>query len=517
MAFELERTQQQVRKLEGRMQVRDSFGMNPYPWFGQLISPIAAYYDGIVPIAAPAPMIWDTTLGLGVYFTEVLLDIIRAYARWFVASTPQAHGVVDSLTDYVIGTGFDYEVQEKRSERVAKDNLQRAQKIIDSFLSKNEWFETEVDAYKRTHTDGEWAPRLYAQGDGVTELRTMEPWQIRGADTTPQHLFGLVSPEGDTDKIEGYNVTFNGVLSEAEFVPVEQMSLLKRNTPKRARRGVTDFLCLQGTFQQTMALLNNSLQGESARQSLLWIQETNGAANPLVQMNSQGTTIDGPGCTLGDPGRFEGPRVATVDKNLQFKPGPVGDSVAATAILLEGYRALASFFRVPVWMLAGMGGGSFAGNLVENDPLGVMVKREKKNFTEPVWCAPDQGPPDCRGARRAAGRHRGQGRHRRQLAAAGDRPRQAGGDAAAQDAQRRWRHFGPPPDRTRGGRLRRRAGADQDREGRRHRASGSRRGESTHRGSVDVAGGDRPAIGDASAQQRWRRERRLRRKQTPAR
>lgn len=383
MGFELEQQRRKIEQLEKQNHLRESVGSNPYPCFGQLITPIAQYYDGIVPIAAPAPTLWDATLGLGIYFTEALLDIIRAYARWFVASTPQANGVIESLTDYIVAGGFDYQIQPRVGERVAKDTLEKAQRIIDDFLTSNQWFETQVDRYRRLKTDGEWVPRLSPQDDGVTQLRTIEPWQVRGASTSPEQIFGVITKEGDRETIEGYNVTFSGQLGDAEVVPATEMSLWKRNTPKQAKRGVTDFLCLQGAFQQTMRLLSNSLQGESARQALLWIQETTGAANPVQQVNEQGTKIgNGPNCTLGSPGQFDGPQVATVDKNLQFKDSPAGASSNAATILSEGYRAISVYFRVPVWMIAGSSDNSFAQSLVENDPLAVMVKREQKTLME---------------------------------------------------------------------------------------------------------------------------------------
>jgi hypothetical protein len=382
MSLEIERQAIEIRKLKQSSEIRESYSGYPlFPWFGGIAPATSALYNGIQGIGSAAPILFDPTLNQGIFFTQSMLDTIRAYARWFVAKTPQASGVIEAKTDYAVGTGNEYEIQAKPDERVGKEVLRTAQRISDGFCCVNQMFLTEVDWYKRWHIDGEVFYRLFPNSDGIARLRTVEPQCVREKDTSRANIFGVVTDEEDREETLGFSVTYTGIVSDAEFVPADEMALLKRNTAKQVKRGLSDFFCLSSTFEDAMRLFRNSLQGESGRQAILYILETTNAANDLKQFGANDTPA-GPGYTCNSADHMSGPTVPVIDKNLQFKPVPPGASAAAVALLAEAWKALAVYFRVPTFMVSGGGDNSFAGGLLEQDPLIMMVRREQRVFAE---------------------------------------------------------------------------------------------------------------------------------------
>ncbi len=65
----------------------------------------------------------------------------RGAARWLTTSSPIAVGVLNSLTNYVIGTGFHYAVSERAAAAAgASDPLvSMAGAVLDEFFDENDW------------------------------------------------------------------------------------------------------------------------------------------------------------------------------------------------------------------------------------------------------------------------------------------------------------------------------------------------------------------------------------------
>lgn len=358
--------------------------------FGAIINPLVGFYDGIQPLMSTVPTLWDYTLNLGFYVTEAWLDILRMYARVWYSVTPQAQGVMRGLRDYIIHTGFDYQVQPKpgagRMRAALPDQCQR---IVDDFLTKNEWFETESDWFLRLRRDGEYFGQLFPQDDGTTLLRSIEPWQVRGLNTTPENMFGVVTAKGDRERREYYRLTMSGNGTDAELIPAENMRdeegrfigrmfMGKTNTDKQVKRGVSDFVATQQLFRELSTLLTNTQVGEALRQALVWVQQTTGAGNPLVEIGPGGQTNAGSPPTFGQPITWGPGQIPTMDKNLEFKPGPVGNTTNAQSAMQLAYQALSVYFRVPEWMISGTSAANFASSLTQESPLVRMAQAEQK-------------------------------------------------------------------------------------------------------------------------------------------
>lgn len=347
-------------------------------WNQDFVSPMLAYFDGITPLMSTSPTMWDYTLNLGFYVTEAWLDILRMYARVWFAVTPQAQGCLKGIQHYVIHTGFEYQVQPKPGIRVAKDLAEKAQRIVDDFLTHNKWFETEQDWFKRYHRDGEVFPALFPQDDGITNLRTIEPWQVRGQNTSPSNMFGVITAAGDREEITAYRVTMSGNGTDAEEIGTDRMMMFKANTDKQVKRGVSDFLATQQLFGNIRNLMENTQVGEALRQSLTWIQETNGAAVALQEIGLP--SAHGAGHSLCNPIKLGPGQIPTMDQNLQMKPGPVGNTDNARIALQLAYQALACYFRVPPYMVGADNDTNFASSLTEESPMVRMAQSEQKTL-----------------------------------------------------------------------------------------------------------------------------------------
>lgn len=346
-----------------------------------------AFYDGLQPLFSPVPAYWDVTLNLGFFVTEAFLDLLRMAARMWYSTHGQARGVIESLRDYVVHTGFDYQIISAKHEEAEESLVKKAQKIIDCFLSKNKWFERELDDYTRLHRDGEAPVRLFPQEDGCTLARTVEPWQIRQpGKQDPTSLFGVLTEQEDREQVKAYYVTMTGTIGDGSYIPADRMALLKANTDLAVKRGVSDFLATQALWEQGRKLLTCGLTGEAVRQAIAYVEEYSGAPQAAVQSLADALS-DVPGGTsvnvAGTPAppqvqAVDAGTIARVDKALQMKQPPVGNAENAKTMLTACYQALSVYYRVPEWMISGFSDANFAQALVQESPLVRRCQTEQK-------------------------------------------------------------------------------------------------------------------------------------------
>jgi hypothetical protein len=212
--------------------------------FESIVSPWEQFMNGqnlVFPLWAGR---YDNRL-INYWISESQLDLIRMYSRWLYDFNKTAKGVVRSMENYIIKTGYSYIATSKSG----KGNVEALQTWIDSFLEKNNWYERELDWFRRSRRDGEWFARIYPQDDGIPEIRCVEPEQIRAKDDTPEWFFGVKVPGHDKDNLKGYDfekpiaywVTWDGAIENGEEVDADEMVMMKLNTDICIRRGLSDF------------------------------------------------------------------------------------------------------------------------------------------------------------------------------------------------------------------------------------------------------------------------------------
>jgi len=353
-----------------------------------LIDPFSQMFDGNRLIFPLFPSRWDYRLfNSGIWVSEAQLDLIRMYSRFLYDTNLTAKGVIRSLENYIVKTGYEYVVVPKpgMSDRYAKE----AQAILDEFMEGNNWFERELDFFRRSRRDGEFFLRLFPQASGTTEIRVVEPEQVRPPDQSPEWLFGVKVNPDDKEKVLAYYVTYDGNISNGDEVSTDEMVQMKINVDAVIRRGLSDFFCAQESLQAVQKLLRASIMGESVRQAIAYIRQFSQAPQATVQsLQSNNTDYYTPLPTANGIPRLEATHmvvpgeVQDIPEGLQFQDGPKGQGANATAVLAQAYQALSAYWQIPQWMVSGdTGNVNYASSLTAESPFVRNCEKEQKLYS----------------------------------------------------------------------------------------------------------------------------------------
>ena len=207
--------------------------------------------------------------------TEIELNELRQKSRVASRTNSYARGLLKNLTNYVIGKGFGYKAAAKKLVDVnpdqpgtqetdsAKKLVSQVQDFIDAFCNLNRWncgadpthgldevnCTREREAYRRVIRDGEAFIRFFFDPDGTTQVRFIEPEQIRqpdGVQWADGWSWGIkhqMHPFEDVEKRLAYNVAYQDYATSkdvAEEVPASEVvhikepdedAAIKRGTP----------------------------------------------------------------------------------------------------------------------------------------------------------------------------------------------------------------------------------------------------------------------------------------------
>lgn len=341
----------------------------------EVFNPWAAFYDGMKLMFPLFPSRFDNRLAQNYLFlSQGQLDLLRSFSRWLYEVNPYAQAALNSLADYVIATGFKYNVSSRRHATAPKSLLRLCNKFLEDALNRARWWEWERELYVRRKRDGDAFIEFFPQDSGVTEIRVVEPEQVRTQDNQPDHAFGVITPEDDAETHLGYEVW--RAVDEQEVVPASMMVMLKNHTDRRVRRGLSDFFVVHELLDESKKLLQTGRQGEAVRQSIAYIREWELAAQADVDAALSGEadgTLPRYSSSTGQGTenyrKVTGVDVVDMPPQVQFKEGPKGDAGAGQAWLESTLKAAAVKWRFPAWMLTGDVSVNFAAALVAESPL----------------------------------------------------------------------------------------------------------------------------------------------------
>lgn len=372
-----------IQKLSHQLSEAAQLGFTSPPY--DLINPWSQLYDGqqlIFPIfpSISSPYLW---------FTESYLDLLRAYASWMYATNTFAQGILKGLKNFVIKSGFTYEVQPARDLETDKGLVKQAQKIIDDFCSKNKWHIKQGELFIRSRRDGEYFIEFFPQEDGCTAIRVINPWTVRSPDGSEDWTFGIKTDPEDYESVEAYHIT-NRQLSAGRIVPADEILHYRINVDMGgSKRGVSDFFSTQETLANVQKLLRAETLGESVRCSIAYVREfAQASSDTVLSMQAANTDYTIPEATFtGTPRlqpvqKIEPGSVHDVPQGLQMKPPPASQTAQGIAILDSALQSLAQYWQVPSWMVTGdASSGSYASSLTEESPFSRMCECEQGYYS----------------------------------------------------------------------------------------------------------------------------------------
>jgi Phage portal protein, lambda family len=353
---------------------------------------------------APAAMLDDRSDGRlrPVYETEQDLARIRGAARQLSSLTAVSVGALDGLANYVLAGGFTFTVQ---SEFEQPQLVTAAQRVIDEFLDRNDFSGgLDRELHHRSREDGEAFVALFPDRRGVVRARLIEPEQIvQPANAAPiedwlgigdaidsSWSFGVHTLRGVTDDPLGYHVIFDAGGTEWDYLPAERVQHIKRNAPRNAKRGVSDFRAIQGDLEREAKLRQNTIEGAALQAAVAWIlQAPPGTARGQMAMDLFAKT-ERPspnGMRTENVVHYPAGTVLRPSAGLEYKPGPMGADRNPNFVLVAQYvlRSIGVRWNMPEYLISGdASNANYASALVAESPF-VKAREADQQFYRRHW------------------------------------------------------------------------------------------------------------------------------------
>ena len=315
-----------------------------------------------------------------IYETAQDLSRIRAQARQMGALFPIARGAVESLTNYVIGTGFEFQVQPKLrgSEELAK----QCQVVIDRFLDRNQ-FVGDLDRiiHANSREDGEVFIALYPDSRDVRvelvppecvlePLNSKQLEQMIGTNHKLNHWWHGIHTvhdqalgRDDVSRPLGYHCVFDRIGDEWDYLPAYRVEHIKRNVGRVGRRGVSDFYSVLQDLENEAKIRRNTAIGAAILAAIVLIrQHAEGVPKTSIESMVSGGSTANYQKPISDGGTRtayqENIRPGTIKDTpygMTTTAGPLGSLNQPVYIEVAQYllRIIGSRWNMPEYLISG--------------------------------------------------------------------------------------------------------------------------------------------------------------------
>ena len=356
------------------------------------------------------------------YETQQDLMTIRAAGRKCREFLPIASGALESLTSYVIATGYEFEFQSKLpgGEGLALS----LQPVLDRFLERNDFVgKLDQQIHEDSRVDGEVVAALYR--DRCTQsfdvrvelippeciLQPMDSsWIERQCGTSHKinnwwhgvhTLHDLDLKRDDVTRPLGYHVVFDRLGDEWDYLPANRVEFIKRNVGPFGRRGVSDFWLILNDLENEAKLRRNTAVGAAILAAIAYIRQhaegaTKASVEAMVTSNSTRTyqkpTESGARTTSVE---HVGPgTVKDMPHGMQAMFGPLGSLNSPVYIEVCQFlmRVIGLRWNMPEYMISGdASNANFASTQQAGTPFVRARERDQSfyaaHFDSLIWKA----------------------------------------------------------------------------------------------------------------------------------
>lgn len=343
--------------------------------------------------------------------TESELAAIRARSRWLGGANALGVGVLEKLTDYVIGTGFTFKCAAVEEGGTAETLAKACQDVIDRFIEDNDWQgDADREIFIRSRRDGEAFPVLYPRPDGGTWLRIIEPEQVVepaqtrdlddrfGDGNATSWTWGIHTAADDVQRVLGYYVQWSDSAADYDYLPASMVEHVKLNVDRTIKRGLSDFYPVLAWLERCEKLLRNTAEGAAITSAIAYIVEAAQGVSKAAAESAQfaradyQTPVSGSQTTRTrytkklDPGT-----VLTVANGQQYKPPPGAEHAEEfIAVLTAAMRWIGNRWSMPEFLVSGdASNANYASTMVAESPWvkSCQAKQHlmKRKFANIMW------------------------------------------------------------------------------------------------------------------------------------
>jgi capsid protein len=322
---------------------------------------------------------------------EHQLAEIRGECRILAATNEFAINGHENRISYIVGSGHGYRVAARGGDPAAQPLARQAQAVLDEFIRRVRWHHRQQEIVRRKDRDGECFLRLFAQEDGRTEVRFVEPEQVstpRARAGDPTASFGILTDPEDVETVLAYYI-------DGRAVPAAEIQHRKANVDCNVKRGLPLFYPVRKNLRRAEKLLRNMSVVAEIQSAIALIRKHAVAGRAELDRFLH----DQSDAALRDP--------ATGRRHYfhRFAPGTIIDAAGGTeyqfpaanldasryvAVLQAELRAIASRLVMPEFMLTSdASNANYASTMVAEGPAVKMFDRLQREMTaedlEVMW------------------------------------------------------------------------------------------------------------------------------------
>jgi capsid protein len=265
------------------------------------------------------------------------------------------------------------------------DLAMQVQKLLDDFLRENCWHQRQQEIVRRIDRDGEAFLRFFADRDGMTRVRFIEPDQIATPSSLagdPAASFGIQTVADDVETVLGYYI-------DGEFVDARDVQHRRANVDFNVKRGVPLFTPVRKNLRRAERLLRNMSIVAEIQSAIALIRKHRGASRNGIEQFVASNSVAG----VSDPGY--GGRTRNF---AQYGPGTILDAPAGmeydfptrgidassfVTVLQAELRAIAARLVMPEFMFTSdASNANYASTLVAEGPAVKMFERLQASTIE---------------------------------------------------------------------------------------------------------------------------------------
>ncbi len=260
---------------------------------------------GMAPTGFQPPYIWtnpdDFSEGRCLPLYQNAQDVrrFRAESRTLVSFFPSAKGLLRKLSDYVIGTGWEFTVKPKKrfkNNPAAEALAASVQSVLDQHLEFNSFVgNLDREIHEQSRVDGDCFPTLYLEEIGrekhvrieLTDpgciLEPAEKQPLERMCRTSHKLNGWwhgvhttfhpLLKRDDVVRPLGYHAVFDRLGDQWDYLPANRVEHIKRNVPRLARVGYSDFKIVQTDLESSAKVRRNTAEGVAILAAIVMFRE----------------------------------------------------------------------------------------------------------------------------------------------------------------------------------------------------------------------------------------------------
>jgi len=326
-----------------------------------------------LPLGSRSPV---TTTELA-FRNEQELAEIRAECRRLATTNEFAINGHENRVSYIVGTGHTYRATPKKGLSVPERLAAQAQSVLDEFIRENTWHRRQQEIVRRRDRDGEVFLRFFADDDGATRVRFVEPAQV----STPRELladesvsFGIETAPHDVEQVRHYHV-------DGEAVPADEMQHRKENVDANVKRGLPLFYPVRKNLRRAERILRNMSVVAEIQSAIALIRKHRGGSRTAVEQFVSGqadvTISRGAQGRTANYRRYGAGTILDAYGDVEYDFPAAGIQAGNfVAILQAELRAIASRLVMPEFMLTSdASNANYSSTMVAEGPAVKMFER----------------------------------------------------------------------------------------------------------------------------------------------